>query len=526
MLGKQAWRFLSNPYSLVARLYKAKYFPKSSFFEASIGNCPSFCWRSIMAAQDLVCSGARRRIGNGKSTLIWGHPWLPDDNDPMIQTEIPQELNGSTVSGLIDPSTKTWDQEILQDLFDQTDVARIMSIPVSLDYEDSWFWARDPRGCYTVKEGYRCIRGEFTTHPGTFDKWQSMWKSKAPPKWKSLLWRALTDVLPITPNLIIKRVEVDPSCPMCGLEHESLMHTFILCDFSKMVWHESSIPTPSLLGDSFGMWFSNLMNALTAEQLPTAMAVLYFIWHARNKAVWDRCMPTARSTWRMASSALLSWRLVHSPQLQGLTSGTLQAVSFAATTPQPAANHPQLATSHLQSAVDHPSPQLAASHLQLADDHPSPQLAADHHIYFFYAGYLRPSRKATAGAVLYSPGGSFAAAFNTPLQDCFSPLMAESMACKEVLSWIKDRGVHTVVLYTDCASLQQLLASDHRTIYSYVAFPVSASKAIMSTFNSCSVRSVPRSANLAAHSLASLAFNQASALFWDSIPPDFIASLI
>ncbi|XP_031104361.1 uncharacterized protein LOC116007834 [Ipomoea triloba] len=487
MLGKQAWRFLSNPRSLVARLYKARYFSKTSFIEASVGSCPSFCWRSIMAAQDLVCSGARRRIGNGRSTLIWGHPWLQDDTGPMIQIEMPKELNGSMVSGLIDPSTNMWDQEILQDLFDPADVVCIQSVLVSPDYEDSWFWAGDPRGCYTVKEGYRCIRGEFSTHPGSFDKWQSLWKIKAPPKWKFLLWRALTDVLPITPNLIIKRVEVDPTCPMCGLEHESLMHTFIWCDFSKMVWHESFIPTSSLLGDSFDMWLTNVMTTLTADQLLTAVAVLYFIWRARNKAVWDHCMPTARTTWRMALSAVHSWRLVHTQQLHAPTAGAQQDGVTAAT---------------------------------------APHFADDQHTCFFNAGYLQSSRKATVGAVLYSLGGIFAAAFNGPLQDCFSPLMAESMACKEVLSWIKDRGVSTVALYTDCVNLQHLLASDHRSLYSYVAYSVNASKAIMSTFTTCSVRMVSRSANLAAHSFASLAFTQASAFCWDSIPPDSIAPLI
>ncbi|XP_031131897.1 uncharacterized protein LOC116033284 [Ipomoea triloba] len=89
MLGKQAWRFLTQPTSLVARIYKARYYPKTSFIDATVGNCPSFCWRSIMASHELVCTGVRRRIGNGNSTLIWGHPWLPDDPSLMVQTAMP-----------------------------------------------------------------------------------------------------------------------------------------------------------------------------------------------------------------------------------------------------------------------------------------------------------------------------------------------------------------------------------------------------------------------------------------------------
>ncbi|XP_019177748.1 PREDICTED: uncharacterized protein LOC109172953 [Ipomoea nil] len=70
MLGKQACRLLTKPESLVCRIYKARYYPKGTFFDSCIGNNPSYCWRSIMAAQELICGGVRRRIGNGKETLI------------------------------------------------------------------------------------------------------------------------------------------------------------------------------------------------------------------------------------------------------------------------------------------------------------------------------------------------------------------------------------------------------------------------------------------------------------------------
>ncbi|XP_019188323.1 PREDICTED: uncharacterized protein LOC109182628 [Ipomoea nil] len=87
MLGKQAWRLLTNTDSLVSRVYKARYYPKSSFYEAEIGNNPGYCWGSIMAAKALITNGVRRRIGDGKSTLIWEHPWLQDELEPRIQTE-------------------------------------------------------------------------------------------------------------------------------------------------------------------------------------------------------------------------------------------------------------------------------------------------------------------------------------------------------------------------------------------------------------------------------------------------------
>ncbi|XP_039791741.1 uncharacterized protein LOC120657488 isoform X2 [Panicum virgatum] len=48
MLGKQAWRILTVPNSLCARVLKGRYFPCCSFWDASQPRSSSFTWRSIM----------------------------------------------------------------------------------------------------------------------------------------------------------------------------------------------------------------------------------------------------------------------------------------------------------------------------------------------------------------------------------------------------------------------------------------------------------------------------------------------
>ena len=47
MLAKQGWRLLSNPHSLLARIYRAKYFPHGDVLNSKLGCCPSYAWRSI-----------------------------------------------------------------------------------------------------------------------------------------------------------------------------------------------------------------------------------------------------------------------------------------------------------------------------------------------------------------------------------------------------------------------------------------------------------------------------------------------
>ena len=78
MLGRQCWRRLTRPDSLVARILKAKYHRNTNFSQASIGKNSSYSWCFIMAAHDLVVKGSRIRIGNETCTLIKNYPWLPD----------------------------------------------------------------------------------------------------------------------------------------------------------------------------------------------------------------------------------------------------------------------------------------------------------------------------------------------------------------------------------------------------------------------------------------------------------------
>uniref|UniRef100_A0A803QSS3 Reverse transcriptase n=1 Tax=Cannabis sativa TaxID=3483 RepID=A0A803QSS3_CANSA len=86
LFGKQGWRLLIQPQSLVSRLFKAKYFPNSSFLSAEIGGSPSFVWRSLMEAQQLVKQGAAIRVGSGATVSILNDPWLPDAADPYVHT--------------------------------------------------------------------------------------------------------------------------------------------------------------------------------------------------------------------------------------------------------------------------------------------------------------------------------------------------------------------------------------------------------------------------------------------------------
>lgn len=51
LLGKQGWRLQTQPETLLAKVFKARYYPTSDFLNSSLGYNPSFTWRSIMTSQ-------------------------------------------------------------------------------------------------------------------------------------------------------------------------------------------------------------------------------------------------------------------------------------------------------------------------------------------------------------------------------------------------------------------------------------------------------------------------------------------
>jgi len=106
LLAKQELRFFHNPSSLVGCILKEKYFPHWYFLNASLGSRPSYVWRSIFSANDLLTKGLVWRIGNGFDVNIWGNKWLPTPSSFAVQSPMKVLTENATVSELIDPYTK------------------------------------------------------------------------------------------------------------------------------------------------------------------------------------------------------------------------------------------------------------------------------------------------------------------------------------------------------------------------------------------------------------------------------------
>ncbi|RAL54064.1 hypothetical protein DM860_004535 [Cuscuta australis] len=129
------------------------------------------------------------------------------------------------------------------------------------------------------------------------------------------------------------------------------------------------------------------------------------------------------------------------------------------------------------------------------------------------------------GGILLSPEGQFRAACNGPLCWVQDPLVAEALACREVLLWLRRRGVREVELYSDCLSVVQLLCQEVSPDFpSYFGGIIDGCRAVLDEFDFISINFVRRSFNKFAHILARGC--DTHFIVWDIAPPSFLLPLM
>ena len=171
-----------NPNSLVAQIYRARYYPHEDVLRAKLDSNPSYAWRRIMTGLEVIRRGTRWRVENGDLIHIWEDKWLPT---PMIYKVIsPPKLfdNFPMVSALIDKESKRWNADIV--LFLPFEENIILNIPLSYNLpDDKIIWAGNNRGVFTMKSAYyiatkliekeeqgECFIGDYRT-----PLWKRMW---------------------------------------------------------------------------------------------------------------------------------------------------------------------------------------------------------------------------------------------------------------------------------------------------------------------------------------------------------------
>ncbi|KAK9190098.1 hypothetical protein WN943_018699 [Citrus x changshan-huyou] len=297
LLGKQVWNILTRPKSLMAKVLKARYFPRTSVLQASLGYNSSFVWRSMLAAKDVVV---------GHNISIGNDPWLPDITDGFISTEFNEELVVAPVSCLMVPNQRIWDFDVVSDLFNARDKELILQIPLSSRRDnDAWYWQANPRGCYTVRNCYKLLNS--ITSDSFAGVWRKLWRLNVPSKIKNFIWRAAKNVLPTAVNLLSRRVDIISTCAVCNANEETIMHALIESSFARTCWFSSPV---GFVGSctSFLIWLEHIFARCSTDDCNIAMMICWRIWIHRNDKIWNQKIGFVQQVLNSAGQLLYQWQ--------------------------------------------------------------------------------------------------------------------------------------------------------------------------------------------------------------------------
>ncbi|KAL4332459.1 hypothetical protein GQ457_07G000010 [Hibiscus cannabinus] len=177
LLGKQIWRLLSAPGSLLYRTLRAKYFPDGDLFSASAPARSSFAWKGLHRAME----------------------------------EIPLRCREFMV-----PGQARWDHAKLLAHLPPGDVDSILEVPISSDRADTLVWGDHDSGLYTVRSGYLFLRRPPSPLGPPPRLWKILAKLPTIPKVRSFGWRCGREALPVGSRLRDAGLS-DGACPLCGV---------------------------------------------------------------------------------------------------------------------------------------------------------------------------------------------------------------------------------------------------------------------------------------------------------------------
>ena len=134
---------------------RPSFFQNYTIMEATNPSSASYMWKSIIKGREVIKRGAVWRIGDGRSTTIWGEHWLSVKHSPKIVLPCTGALADAKVSALIDQKHRTWKEEVLDANLLSFEANMIKKIPLCyIDQADTLTWPFNPTGEYTVKLGY------------------------------------------------------------------------------------------------------------------------------------------------------------------------------------------------------------------------------------------------------------------------------------------------------------------------------------------------------------------------------------
>ncbi|CAL1375269.1 unnamed protein product [Linum trigynum] len=331
LLAKIGWRILEDPSSLLARVYKGKYFPTGSFLSATARSRPSWGWQSVLYGRQLLLRGLRWQVGNGRSVSALEDSWVPalHPQPPLANPLVLPREGILKVADLLCPGEGRWSEEKLCQWFSPASIKAIKAIPLSRqDIGDKLIWHETGDGVFSVKSAYHLAvavdaqQGHWGPTVSLMDRpsWIRLWGLPIPPKLKIFLWQVMHRFLPTTEALRERDVMVHPRCPVCWGASETMEHLFLECPVARNLWELAGMGHlgEGLPRHSFPLFLKKLLMLLRGpEEVMALVALLWRIWKSRNWVVFEGKQFDFPALVRQFCQQVEEWRSLPAPRVDG-----------------------------------------------------------------------------------------------------------------------------------------------------------------------------------------------------------------
>ncbi|KAA3479383.1 reverse transcriptase [Gossypium australe] len=291
LLAKQGWRLLIYPNSLVAQVFKAKYFSIGDFINSRLGHSGSYVWRSIWATKAIVEKSLFWRVDTGTDISVQNDAWIPNCNNVNL-VSVDNNLHVATVAKLINSYDRIWDRDLIVNTFQVETAELIIRILLALEPHVR-VWSGESSGEFSVRSTYKLLQ---KIDPTTYalqnlykEFYKKLWRIDLPSKIKLLIWRISWNFLPTKVNLALRGVIRNTFCPRCGEREEDMNHIFRECPVTKSVWRDLSDPSYAMFPNAeFLEWLTKILVLLPSKNCRVYCGTLWAIWGDRNSRIHNK----------------------------------------------------------------------------------------------------------------------------------------------------------------------------------------------------------------------------------------------
>ncbi|XP_074304710.1 uncharacterized protein LOC141639512 [Silene latifolia] len=323
LLSKHAWRIVSKENSLFTLTFREKIFGDScwtSDIRPQRTNHTSWGVKSVLRGLQLILDNLSWQPGFSSSLNVWTNKWVngqtPDPKGELLEQDF-AFLKDLTIKDL-QLNSGGWNHQFVQLLFTEETTNRILATVLRTNQtEDVPIWPSTQHGSYTVKSGYGMVFSAFfnrtasvrdMTRLNTRQKdfcGSRLWHLPGPRSWKILVWKILSNSLPVGEEFERRNIPWNTSCCLCQPFCEAIEtvdHIFKDCEITARVWASSplGVNTAQTRHISARDWIINwilYLRTLNEWEVQTTqfLAMIVSLWNLRNNARFrgERFVPEA-----------------------------------------------------------------------------------------------------------------------------------------------------------------------------------------------------------------------------------------